>query len=213
MTATTATTTARTTRKVLGSLGVIGAAAAVAGMGTFGSFTDSTTPLAASVTSGTLDIELTGQNASATLPTMTVAGFVPGDSISRPVDLTNKGSLALNSISLTSVATGTPSILTTDTTNGLKVGVTSCPVNWVESTPNNWTCSSTPATVVATTPVITNALLAGAASVNPGSVNAPSTDHLLLTVSLPAAADNTFQGKTGAVSFTFVGTQKTGTNR
>ena len=54
------TTRSRNARKVLGSLGVIGAAAAVAGMGTFGSFTDSTTPLAASVTSGTLDIALTG---------------------------------------------------------------------------------------------------------------------------------------------------------
>src|SRR6476661_7733369 len=47
-------------RKVVGSLGILGAAAAVAGMGTFGTFTDSTTPIAATISSGTIDIDVTG---------------------------------------------------------------------------------------------------------------------------------------------------------
>ena len=63
-----------TARKVVGSLGVIGAAAAVAGMGTFGSFTDSSTPMKATVTSGTLDIDVA--SVGATVPAST-AGFVP----------------------------------------------------------------------------------------------------------------------------------------
>jgi hypothetical protein len=204
------TTRTRTARKVLGSLGVLGAAAAVAGMGTFGSFTDSTTPLNASVASGTLDIELTGPNATATLPAITATGFVPGDSISRPVDLVNKGNLALAGVSLTStLATGTTAnVLTTDTTNGLQLTVASCPVAWTETTTGsgNWTCS-TPTTLVSG-PAITNAVLP-----NPKTLAVGGSDRLLVTVSLPASADNTFQGKTSALSISFTGSQKTGTNR
>jgi Camelysin metallo-endopeptidase len=200
-------TRGRTARKVLGSLAVLGAAAAVAGMGTFGSFTDSTVPLDASVSTGTLKIALTGQNASATLPTFTATNFVPGDSMSRPVDLINKGSLAMGSITLTSTAT-TSSLLTTDTTKGLQLTVASCPVAWTETTSGSgaWTCSS--ATTLVSGPAVTSVPLANAAS-----ANVDGTDRLLITVSLPVAADNTFQNKTGAISITFAGAQKTGTTR
>ncbi len=204
------TSRTRTARKVLGSLGVIGAAAAVAGMGTFGTFTDTTAPLAASVTSGTLDIELTGPNQTATLPTINVAGLVPGDSVARPVDLVNKGTLALNSVTLTSaLPTGTSAnLLTTDTVNGLQLSVSSCPVAWTETTPgsNNWTCSA--ATSLVNGPAVTSAALTGAKTLNVGG-----SDRLLLTVSLPGSADNTFQNKSAALSISFVATQKTGTNR
>ena len=203
------TTRTRTARKVLGSLGVLGAAAAVAGMGTFGSFTDSTTPLNASVASGTLDIELTGPNATATLPAITATGFVPGDSISRPVDLVNKGNLALAGVSLTStLAPNTAaSVLTTDT-NGLQLTVASCPVAWTETTTGsgNWTCS-TPTTLVSGA-AIQNSVLP-----NPKTLAVGGSDRLLVTVSLPASADNTFQGKTSALSISFTGSQKTGTTR
>jgi hypothetical protein len=204
MTATTSRT--GTARKVLGSLGVIGAAAAVAGMGTFGSFTDSTTPLAASVATGTLDLELTGPNSSVTLPTINVAGFVPGDSVSRPFDLVNKGSLAMSGISLATAATTAPNVLTTDITNGLQLSVSSCPVAWTESTPGTWTCSS-PTTLVSG-PAVRDIPLA-----NTKAVNATTTDRLLITVALPVGADNTFQGKSAALSVTFSGSQKAGTNR
>jgi hypothetical protein len=120
----------RTARKILGSLGVVGAAAAVAGMGTFGTFTDSTAPLNASVTSGTLSLDLNATNSTASLP-MTASGFVPGDSISRSVDLVNSGNLAFAGLSLTSSAT-TSSLLDTDKTNGLQLSVKSCSVNWTD---------------------------------------------------------------------------------
>ena len=130
MTATTAARS-RTARKVLGSLGVIGAAAAVAGMGTFGTFTDSTAPLNASVTSGTLSLDLNATNSTASLP-MNAAGFVPGDSISRSVDLVNSGNLAFAGLSLNSTAT-VSSLLDTDKVNGLQLSVKSCPVDWTET--------------------------------------------------------------------------------
>ena len=112
------TTRTRTARKVIGSLGIIGAAAAVAGLGTFGTFTDSTAPLNASVNTGTLSINLTPANDTGSL-SLTAAGFVPGDSLSRSVNLVNDGSAAFSALSLTGAATSAPNALLTDATNGL----------------------------------------------------------------------------------------------
>src|SRR3954469_17528958 len=98
-----------TARKVVGSLGVIGAAAAVAGVGTFGTFTDSTTPVKTTIDSATLDIN--AGPVGAAIP-VTTDGFLPGDSLTRAVNLVNSGTSPLGSVVLgTTVAT--PSILTT----------------------------------------------------------------------------------------------------
>ncbi|WP_164699850.1 TasA family protein [Modestobacter sp. KNN46-3] len=204
----TATTRTRTARKVIGSLGIVGAAAAVAGMGTFGTFTDSTAPLNASVASGTLSLDLNSVNSTATLP-MNAAGFVPGDSISRSVDLVNSGDLGFAGIQLTSSAT-VSSVLDTDKANGLQLSVTSCSVTWTESVVNGvatYTCSGVK-TPVATGPAVTDVGFAKAASLAP-----KGTDHLVVTLSLPTTADNTFQGKSSTLALSFTGTQQTGTNR
>ena len=79
-----------TARKVVGSLGVLGTAAAVAGMGTFGSFTDSTTPVATTIQSGTLSIDVSQQGFAVPV---TTTGFVPGDSLTRAVNLVNDGNV------------------------------------------------------------------------------------------------------------------------
>ena len=195
-----------TARKVVGSLGVIGAAAAVAGMGTFGTFTDSSTPVNATITAGTLDIDVA--SAGATVP-VTTAGFVPGDSLTRAVDLVNKGTSPLGSVSLnTTVAT--PSNLTTDLTNGLQLAVKSCSVAWTQggtASAPTYTCSGVER-LLANGPVLNHINLA-----NPASLAAGGTDHLTFAISLPASADNSFQGKSAALSLTFTGTQRTGTAR
>ena len=118
-----------TARKVVGSLGVLGAAAAVAGMGTFGNFTDSTTPVATTIQSGTLSIDVSQQGFGVPV---TTTGFVPGDSMTRAVNLVNDGNAALGSVTLSSAATAS-SILTTDTTNGLQLAVKKCSVAWSRS--------------------------------------------------------------------------------
>jgi hypothetical protein len=202
------TTRSRNVRKVLGSLAIVGAAAGVAGMGTFGTFTDSTAPLAASVTSGILDIVLTGPNTTTAPTTMSAANFVPGDSISRPVDLSNKGNVAMAGISLTSAVTGTApaNLLTTDGVNGLQLSLKSCPVAWTESTPGAWTCSSP--TTLLNGPAVVTGPVANLASANVGGV-----DHLLATLSLPVSADNRFQGLTSNLAISFTASQATGTNR
>lgn len=206
MTATT-TRNGRTARKVLGSLGVIGAAAAVAGMGTFGSFTDSTTPLDASVTSGNLSLDLNKTNSTVTLP-MTATTFVPGDSISRSISLVNSGDLGFSSISMVTTAT-TSSLLDTDKANGLQLSLASCPVAWTETVVNKvatYSCANP--TTLANGPAVASTTLPTLAS-----LAAKGTDHLVVTLTLPGTAGNDFQGKTSALSVSFTGSQKTGTNR
>ena len=192
----------RNARKVLGSLGVVGAAAAVAGLGTFGTFTDSTTPISTEVASGTVDIDLA--NPGAVIP-VTTANFVPGDSMTRAVTLTNSGTSALSSVTLGVTAT-TSSVLNTDTVNGLQLSVKSCSVPWTQggtATAPTYTCAGGSVTDLGTTAVISNRTLAGLNSLNPGGV-----DNLIFSISLPTTAGDNFQGKTSTLSLVFTGTQR-----
>jgi len=191
-----------TSRKVIGSLAIAGAAAAVAGLGTFGTFTDSTTPVATTVQSGTVDINLTQQGT--TIP-VTTAGFVPGDSLSRAVDLSNDGSSPLSSVTLVSTAR-VAGALTDDATDGLQLAVRSCPVAWTE-TGSAYTCGGTTSTLYSGA-ALTSSALPGAASLAAGKV-----DHLLLTLSLPTTAGNGFAGLSSTLDLTFTGVQRAGATR
>jgi hypothetical protein len=195
-----------TARKVVGSLAVIGAAAAVAGLGTYGNFTDSTTPMNTSLATGTLSINLTQVG---TAVPVSVSGFVPGDSLTRAVDLVNDGDTALSSISVVSSASSS-SILTTDQTNGLQLSVKSCSVAWTEggtSSAPTYSCSGTERSIMGG-PVVNNAALSSPNSLNPGGA-----DHLIFAISLPTTAGNDFQGKTADLSLSFTGSQRAGTAR
>ena len=205
MTAATTTTRSRNARKVLGSLAVVGTAAAVAGMGTFGSFTDSTTPLAASVSSGTLSLDLNAFNSAG----LAIAGtnLVPGDSVATRFNLVNSGELDMAAIGL-QVTAPTSSVLDTDKVNGLKLGIESCSVAWTANANNTYACSGTKSTVLA--PI---AATDATTLTNLTSTTAHNTDNLVVTLSLPEKAGNEFQGKSSVLSLVFTGTQKTGTTR
>src|SRR3954465_4469289 len=154
------------TRKVVGSIAIVGAAAAVAGMGTFGSFTDSTTPVDTTIQSGTLSINV---NQTGSAVPVTTAGFVPGHSLTRAINLVNDGSAPLGSVNFSSVATA-GSILTTDTVNGLQLSLKSCSVAWTQggsASAPPYACSGTTQTR-ANGPVVNNATLARLASLNAG---------------------------------------------
>jgi predicted ribosomally synthesized peptide with SipW-like signal peptide len=192
-----------TSGKILASVALVGTAAAVAGMGTYGAFT-STTSASQAVTAGTVVIALNEAGAANTL-NVPVTGLLPGDSVEKIATLTNSGNSALNNITLTA-GTATPSLLTTDITNGLQLTVQSCSTAWA-GTAAPYTCSGTTTTVLASGPVIgANKALAGLASVTSGSA-----DNLKVTTSLPATAPNTFQGAASTITFDFTGTQRTGT--
>jgi Camelysin metallo-endopeptidase len=192
------------TRKVVGSLAIAGTAAAVAGLGTFGTFTDSTTPVATTVQTGTLDINLNQPSGAYTIP-VTTANFVPGDSITRAVNLSNDGSTSLSSVTLTSIA-GAPTVLTTDTVNGLQLALKACSVAWTQggtAAAPAYTCSGTARSLYAGPAAAGNIALSNPASLNPGGV-----DNVVFSVSLPTSADNTFQNKSASLSITFTGTQR-----
>jgi hypothetical protein len=192
-----------TARKVVGSLGIIGATAAVAGMGTFGSFTASTSPTSTTVNSGTLSINLS--QAGYAIPAST-SNFVPGDSMTRAVNLNNNGGSPFGAVAL-ATTTSAPSILTTDLTNGLQMTVKSCSVAWTQggtASAPTYTCGGTTNTL-GSGPVVSTMALPGL-----NSLAAGGTDYLTFSISLPTTADNTFQGKSAPLTLTFTGSQATG---
>ncbi|MGY1719181.1 MULTISPECIES: TasA family protein [unclassified Blastococcus] len=203
-TKTATTATGSTARKVVGSLGVIGAAAAVAGLGTFGSFTDSTS-VDTTISSGSVSIDLAKP---VTIP-VTTAGFVPGDTLTRPVTLVNDGDTGLAAVNLSATAAAS-SVLTSDATRGLQLSLRSCAVAWTEGgTPaaRTYTCASGEKILGS------GAVLAPIDLGAVNSLNVGGSDFLAFSIGLPTAADNTFQGKTAALTLTFTGTQRTGTAR
>jgi spore coat-associated protein N len=190
---------------VLGSFAVLGVAASVAGLGTFASFTSSTSA-SQSITAGTVSITL-GAVGPANRLTIGATNVVPGDTIQRAVDLVNNGTATadnLSSIQLTTTAAPS-SLLDTDASNGLQMVVDKCSVAWTESgPPYTYTCGGTTSSVLATRAVIG----ANLALSNLSSLTTGSTDHLRVTLTLPAAAGNTFQAQSSTISYNFVGTQR-----
>jgi hypothetical protein len=197
------------TRKVVGSLAILGTAAAVAGLGTYGNFTDSTTPMNTTVDTGTVSINLAQPGGAVAIP-VTTSGFVPGDSISRAVNLINDGNSPLGSVNVASTVTSPATNLTSDTVNGLQLSVKGCSTAWIQGgtpTAPTYSCTGTERTI------LSGAAATSAALVNPASLAAGGVDNLVFTIALPITADNTFQGKSASLSLTFTGVQRAGIAR
>ena len=105
--------------------------------------------------------------------------------------LQNLGMLEIISASL-STAASVPSLLTSDTTNGLQMVVDQCPTAWTESGafPYTYTCATAPTTLVASTPVI------GSDLPLTDLTSPPAANNLRVTLTLPDAAGNTLQDLT-----------------
>lgn len=201
-----------TSGKVIASAALVAAAAGVAGLGTYGAFT-SATSATANVASGTVSINL-GATGATNRFSVAAAGLVAGDTVQRAATLTNPaGNQSLSAITLTTAAT-TSSKLDTDPTLGLQFAVDACSVPWTEAGTSpaytyTCTCTGTTTTVLASRAIVG----ANLPLTNLTSVAANKTDHLRVTATVPAAADNTFQGLNSVVNFTFTGTQRTSTNQ
>lgn len=200
--------------KLLASAALLAAAAGAAGLGTFGSYT-STTSASQAITTGTVTIGLGAAGSSDNRLTVAATGVIPGDTIQRAIKLTNSGSENLAGITLSTAATPSTTVLTTDTTNGLQVKIEKCSVAWVESgngttTPYTYSnCSGTMTTVVAQRAILgTNLALTGLSSMTAGGI-----DLLRVTMTLPTSADNNFQGLAASVNFTFNATQRAATGQ
>ena len=192
------------TRQILASLGLLGAAASVAGLTTYATFTDSDSA-SQSISSGTVDIALGTAGSPDNRLTIATTGIHPGDTMQRAVKISNTSSTTMGSITLTTSAT-TSSPLDSDPTNGLQMVIDKCPTAWTESGSSpafTYTCSGTPSAVVATRAIIGSNLTLTGVGLTPGSA-----DYLRVTLTLPTSADNTFQGKTSVIQYSFTGTQR-----
>lgn len=207
------------TKKVLWSAAAIGAAASVAGLGTYATFTD-TTSASQSISSGTVDINLGATGVDNRL-SVDATDIVPGDTMQRRVKLSNDGSEDLASITLTTSAT-TSSLLDTDATDGLQFKIETCggTVGWTEAgtTPAfTYTCDEAIAgdDLGARTTVLARRAIVGStlALSNLTATTAGNTDDTVVTIDLPTTADNTFQGLSSTIDYTFTATQRAATDK
>jgi len=193
----------KTAVKIFASVVLVSGAASVAAMGTYGSFT-STTSASENVSTGKVVL-----NSAAGVRGLSVdaLGLVPGDTVQRTVTLTRSNDTdSFGSVKVTTAATSN-NLLTSDATNGLQLKIDQCSVAWVKPAGNDLTCSGTTTNVVAQRAVIGTNLDLGAATTALNAVGA--TSNLKVTLTLPTGADNTFQGLTNTVNFTFDATQRT----
>jgi predicted ribosomally synthesized peptide with SipW-like signal peptide len=197
-----------TARRILGSLGVLAAAAAVAGLGTFGTFTDSTS-VDTSVQSGTLSIKVGAPGGIPHVIPVTTSGFLPGDSLTRPLNLDNDGTVALSTVALATTATPS-SALVTDPVNGLQLTLQQCSRRWTQGGTEllpAYTCDGTQRTFYSG-PVVSTAALPTPNSLAPGG-----TDNMIFTLSLPPAGGNDMQNLSATVQLAFTAVQAPGTAR
>ena len=125
--------------------------------------------------------------------TTNVANMAPGDSIVRFVDV-NQGANLAGQLATLKVTPAAATALTTDATNGLQVAVQACSVAWSYTAPNA-SCSGTTTTVLSSTSVnaLGNATALSSANFST-AVNA--SNHLQVTLSLPAGSEITTNGVT-----------------
>ncbi len=200
-------------RKIIASVAVLGAAVSIAGLGTFATFTSSTSADQGSLATGSVSIAL-GAPGPANRLTLGASGLLPGDTMQRAVDLVNTGVAGSDDLGSATLTTSAPtsSLLDTDATDGLRLTVDRCSQAWTESGSSpafTYTCGGTPSTVLAERAVIGS----GLALSNLASLAAGETDYLRVTLALPATAPNTMQGLSSQLTYTFTGTQRTGTSK
>ena len=203
-------------RRVLGgrrgsallALAALALGAALAGTGALATWT-ATTSAGNTVASGTVLIALGNTGASSNRLTVNASGLVPGDTMQRSFDIANTGSQDLATVALTTTASPS-SLLDTDTTHGLQMVVDRCSVPWTESGSSpafTYSCSGSTTTIVSSRPVIQSSVtMAGLSALTSGG-----TDRLRLTLTFPSTAGSTFQGLSSTLTYSFLGTQRSGT--
>lgn len=197
---------AGTTNKLLLSVAAVGVAGSMAGLGTFATFTDTETGSTA-IDSGIVAMTI-GATGAANRLDVPAVDIVPGDSIQRAVNLTVDSTTTspLKDIKLTTTGTG-GTALTTNVTDGLQLTIRKCSVAWTESTaPYTYTCTGTGA--VETSVLASRAIVGADLALSNLGLAAGSTNHLVVTATLPATAGNAFQNLASTITYAFTGTQR-----
>jgi hypothetical protein len=193
--------------KLLLTFCLVAVALGLAGIGSYATFTAQTSAQAHTVSSGTMTLTIPAAGASNRL-TVGASDIAPGDTLQRAFNLTSGGSIDPASITLTSSASPS-SLLDSDATNGLQMVIDKCSVAWTEAgPPYTYTCGGSTSSVLASRAVVgSNIALSNL------TLTAGSTDFLRLTLTLPSAAGNTFQGLSSTISYQFTSTQRAATNK
>jgi hypothetical protein len=172
-------------RRTLGALAVVLAAVGIT-VGSGASFTASAANPGNVFTTGTLTIGNTPGTAL-----LTAGSLKPGDTATGTVDITNTGSLAGDFALKTANSTGYTALLAQ-----MDLVVLDCGA-WTVSAPS---CSSGTTTVyTGKVSALSNASL--------GSYDGGIKHRYKFTTTLPLSTDDTFQGKTASVDFTWSATQ------
>lgn len=195
--------TRATAVKIFASVVLVGGAAAVAALGTYGSFTSTTS---ASETVSTGKVVMNSTNGVRAL-SVDATNLVPGDTVERTVTLSRSNDTeSFGSVKLTTTATSS-NVLTSDATNGLQLKVDTCPAAWTKPANSNaLNCSGSITNVVSQRAVLGQNI--DLAAVNTALNAAGASSNLRVTLTLPASADNTFQGLSNTINFVFDGTQR-----
>lgn len=194
--------------RLLMTLGLVGLVASALGGAAYASFSSST-DVSQDVGAGTVEFASIADDAAGQRLSVAATDIAPGDTVQRAVTLTNTGSIDMlaGSVALTSSATAS-SLLDTGA-NGLTITIDKCSVAWTESSfPYTYTCGGTTTSVLATRPVIANAVALANVDTTAGTPN-----HLRVTLTLPTAADNAYQGLSSTIDYVFVGQQRAAQSR
>jgi hypothetical protein len=217
-------------KRILLTLGILALLVTAVSAGSFALFTASTAVPNELFSTGTLSI-----GASPSSAIVSLSNMLPGDTVTGLETISNTGTEDLTSYQLvTSVTAGTPTnpnVLTSDTTNGLKVWIQRCSAAYT-GTGAAATCGATASDVVGTSaapvPIVntfslssssfctTNAAVTAAIRTARGNTCDPAitggNDYLKVRVTLPSTAGNSFQTLSTTLSFTFNGNQANGAN-
>ena len=201
-------------QKVALSAAMFVLAASLIGLGAYASFT-ATTSGTQDVTAGTMTVELGGFGGTNRL-SVAATNVAPGDTMQRSVDVKNTGSIGFSAVSLTSTA-APANVLTSNATNGLQLRVDKCSVPWTESGSSpafTYACSGTTSTVLeGGTPGSSVPVLGASRALSNLALAATDVNHLRVTMTFPATADDTYQGLSTTVTYRFDAAQRAATNR
>ncbi len=189
-------------RRLVATIGIVGAIGALGAAGTYSAFTASTATTQ-NISSGTLSL-----TAGANSLSVAASDIAPGDTIQRAITITPSGTVDAAGIKLTTAASPAPSatepLAFAGNANSMTMTVEKCAAAPVQSGAT-WSCTS-PTTLLNAVPVLqTDAALSGL------SVTAGTPNYLRVTLALPSAAGNEFQGKATTITYTFTSDQRTGT--
>lgn len=187
------------------------AALALAGGG-FSAFQASPPAVWSPLSTATVAISLSSTGSTGSL-SVGAQNLVPGDTVQREVKLSNTGTAPIGAVTL--AATVSPSnLLSTDTTDGLQVEAQTCSTAWTATSLADggytYACSGPVTSVIAREPI--GSLASSTPLTAVGSIPVSGSANLVITVSLPSTAGNTYQGMTTTIDYTFVATQAAGGN-